>query len=57
MSSPQFESAAAPFTAEGLNYHLRVGPEDVAPTVLLPGDPGRVATISAGWDEAEPVKL
>ncbi len=51
MSKPHFESASAPFTAEGLNYHLRVGPKDVAPTVLLPGDPGRVALISAGWDE------
>lgn len=50
MSNPQFESASAPFTAEGLNYHLRVGPQDVAPTVLLPGDPGRVALISSGWD-------
>lgn len=50
MSNPQFESASAPFTAEGLNYHLRIGPQDVAPTVLLPGDPGRVALISSGWD-------
>lgn len=50
MSQPKFESASAPFTAEGVNYHLRVGPNDVAPTVLLPGDPDRVALISAGWD-------
>lgn len=55
MSSPQFESASAPFTAEGVNYHLRVGPGDVAPTVLLPGDPGRVALISSGWDSFEEV--
>ena len=55
MSEPQFESAAAPFTAEGLNYHLRIGPQDVAPTVLLPGDPDRVALISAGWDTFEEV--
>lgn len=50
MSDPSFTSAAAPFTKEGVNYHLRIGPDDVAPTVLLPGDPGRVAMISAGWD-------
>jgi len=50
MSDPSFASASAPFTREGVNYHLRIGPDDVAPTVLLPGDPGRVAMISAGWD-------
>lgn len=50
MNDPSFTSAAAPFTAEGVNYHLRIGPGDVAPTVLLPGDPARVALISAGWD-------
>src|SRR5258707_11555365 len=47
---PQFQSASAPFTAGGVNYHLRIGPDDVAPTVILPGDPDRVALISAGWD-------
>lgn len=50
MSEPSFTSAAAPFTREGVNYHLRIGPDDVAPTILLPGDPGRVSMISAGWD-------
>ncbi len=47
---PQFQSASAPFTAGGVNYHLRIGPGDVAPTVILPGDPDRVGLISAGWD-------
>ena len=50
MSETDFQSAATPFTAAGVNYHLRIGPDDVAPTVLLPGDPDRVAFISAGWD-------
>ena len=50
MSDPSFTSATAPFTAGGVNYHLRIGPDDVAPTVLLPGDPARVALISMGWD-------
>jgi uridine phosphorylase len=47
---PQFQSASAPFTAGGVNYHLRIGPGDVAPTVILPGDRDRVGLISAGWD-------
>jgi uridine phosphorylase len=55
MTDTNFQSAAAPFTAAGVNYHLRIGPKDVAPTVLLPGDPGRVAMISAGWDSFEEV--
>lgn len=50
MTSIKFQSASAPFTAAGVNYHLRIGPDDIAPIVLLPGDPDRVALISAGWD-------
>ncbi len=33
-------------------YHLEVGPDDVADAVLLPGDPDRVETVAATWDEA-----
>src|SRR5258708_39861897 len=51
--APQFQSASAPFTAGGVNYHLRIGPADVAPMVILPGDPDRVAMISAGWDSLQ----
>jgi uridine phosphorylase len=36
-------------------YHLEVGEGDVADAVLLPGDPGRVGTITEGWDDAEVV--
>ena len=36
-------------------YHLEVGPDDVAETVLLPGDPGRVDTIASTWDDAREV--
>lgn len=36
-------------------YHLEVSPGDVADTVLLPGDPERVETIAAAWDDAETV--
>lgn len=35
-----------------LQYHIRCKPGDVAPYVLLPGDPGRVQLIAKHWDEA-----
>jgi uridine phosphorylase len=38
-----------------LQYHLQVGSGDVAPYVLLPGDPGRVEVIASIWDEAHHV--
>ncbi|WP_198663372.1 nucleoside phosphorylase [Jiangella endophytica] len=34
-------------------YHLKLREGDVAPYVLLPGDPGRVPVIAATWDTAE----
>ena len=34
---------------ESEQYHLAVAPGDVAETVLLPGDPGRVETITDSW--------
>jgi uridine phosphorylase len=37
---------------ENEGYHLEVGPEDVAETVLLPGNPERVAKVTATWDDA-----
>ncbi|AXG07366.1 nucleoside phosphorylase [Haloplanus rubicundus] len=36
-------------------YHLDVAPGDVADTVLLPGDPERVAIVTDRWDDAETV--
>ncbi|SEF18134.1 nucleoside phosphorylase [Jiangella alba] len=36
-------------------YHLKLREGDVAPYVLLPGDPGRVPLIAATWDTAEEV--
>jgi uridine phosphorylase len=38
-----------------LQYHLKVAPGDVAPSVLLPGDPGRVPVVASLWDEAREV--
>ena len=40
---------------DDVQYHLDVGHDDVAEAVLLPGDPDRVDTITAFWDEAEEV--
>ena len=36
-------------------YHLAVGPDDVAETVLLPGNPERVETILDCWDTGDVV--
>jgi len=36
-------------------YHLEVGPDDVADSVLLPGNPERVPKITDTWDSAETV--
>jgi uridine phosphorylase len=38
---------------EEVQYHLGVGPDDVAGPVLLPGDPDRVPKVAEAWDEAE----
>ena len=38
-----------------LQYHVRLAPGDVAPAVLLPGDPGRVEVVASMWDEARHV--
>lgn len=38
---------------DGSIYHLQLKPEHIAPSVLLVGDPGRVARISARFDEVE----
>src|SRR6202165_1884072 len=36
-------------------FHLKISSGDVAPYVLLPGDPGRVPVISGLWDESRHV--
>ncbi|WP_049997502.1 nucleoside phosphorylase [Halococcus sediminicola] len=38
-----------------LQYHLAVGPDDVADTVLLPGDPERIEKITNQWSNSEVV--
>ncbi|SEH60046.1 uridine phosphorylase [Halopenitus malekzadehii] len=36
-------------------YHLEVGPDDVADATLLPGDPDRLGTITDQWDASTEV--
>jgi uridine phosphorylase len=36
-------------------YHVKLNGGDVAPYVLLPGDPGRVPFVADLWDEAEKI--
>ncbi len=36
-------------------YHVQLMPGDVAPYVLLPGDPKRVSVIASLWDESEKI--
>ncbi|MGH2411555.1 MAG: uridine phosphorylase, partial [Chloroflexota bacterium] len=42
--------ADEPVAADGKQYHLHVGPGDLPPTVLLPGDPFRVPVLATAWD-------
>ncbi|MFW6003132.1 MAG: nucleoside phosphorylase [Halanaeroarchaeum sp.] len=39
--------------SDDVQYHLDVGPDDVAETVLLPGNPERVDRITQFWETAE----
>ncbi len=47
-------SAKAPVVG-GKQYHIACGPGDVAPSVLLPGDPERVAKIASAWNSANEI--
>jgi uridine phosphorylase len=42
--------------ADGSIYHLNLLPEDIAPTVILVGDPGRVAKVSNFFDIIDVIK-
>lgn len=50
-----YASATSPFSETGKNYHLQISADQLAPTVILPGAPDRVAVISSEWDEAHEV--
>lgn len=52
---PDRSPADRPTTQAGQQYHLQVAAGDMAPTVLLPGDPARVPILARAWDEATAV--
>jgi len=45
--------ADAPTSETGAQYHLHLSPGQIPATVLMPGDPGRVPKMMAGWDGGE----
>ncbi len=45
--------ADAPTSETGAQYHLHLSAGQIPPTVLMPGDPGRVQKMLASWDEGE----
>ena len=49
----KWESASRPETADQMQYHIGLRPGDIAPTVLLPGDPDRATMISKLWDSSK----
>ncbi len=55
MSDHKAKDAVSVETDEGLQYHLRVKPGDLADIVLMPGNPQRVKKIADYWEEAKKV--
>jgi uridine phosphorylase len=47
------KSAAIPSDSVGRQYHIGVAPGEIAPIILLPGDPARADYISSQWDKRE----
>ncbi len=48
-------SAKNPLGKGGCQYHIGCGQGDLAPYVLLPGDPGRVLKISENWQKKKQI--
>lgn len=48
------QRAHAPKGEKGVQYHIGLGPKDVAPRVLLVGDPARAAVIAERFDSIRP---
>ncbi|SFS06413.1 uridine phosphorylase [Halomicrobium zhouii] len=60
MSDDDADESAEPMDSEdpnddGEQYHLEVGPGDVADSVLLPGNPERVEKVVESWDDHDVV--
>jgi uridine phosphorylase len=49
----KWESASRPETSDKVQYHIGLKPEDIASSILLPGDPARARLISGLWDSAK----
>ncbi len=49
----KWESASRPETSDKIQYHIGLKPNDIASSVLLPGDPDRATLISKLWDSAK----
>ena len=53
MTDDGFESAEVVSDAEGVQYHIGCGPNDLADQILLCGDPARAERVSGLFDEVE----
>ena len=49
----ELRQSEMPLQADGSVYHLNLQPEEIADTILLVGDPGRVALVSSKFDTIE----
>jgi len=49
----EIKNSEMPLQADGSVYHLNLQPEEIADTLILVGDPGRVPTVSAKFDAVE----
>lgn len=47
------EASEMPLNADGSIYHLHLHPEQLAPNIILVGDPGRVPAVSQYFDTVE----
>ena len=50
---PRPNASELVLSADGNIYHLRIKPEQLADTVILVGDPGRVSMVSSHFDRLE----
>ena len=49
----EIKHSEMPLLADGSVYHLNLQPQEIADTIILVGDPGRVPTVSAKFDQIE----
>jgi len=52
----EIKSSEMPLQADGSVYHLNLKPEEIADTIILVGDQGRVPIVSAKFNAVETVK-